>query len=85
MEVSVFQITGDVIKSKIVPNICMSTFKLKGPISRNFALELIVGRSFSGDPDLKGYIFLCSRFNIQQSLINDQSHFVNVYLLSKVK
>ena len=30
------------IKSKVVPNVFMSIFKLKGPISRNFALELIV-------------------------------------------
>ena len=30
------------IKSKVVPDVFMSTFKLKGPISRNFALELIV-------------------------------------------
>ena len=30
------------IKSKVVPDVFMSIFKLKGPISRNFALELIV-------------------------------------------
>ena len=33
------------IKSKVVPDVFMSIFKLKGPISRNFALELIVQRS----------------------------------------
>ena len=33
------------IKSKVVHNVFMSIFKLKGPISRNFALELIVGWS----------------------------------------
>ena len=32
------------IKSKVVPDVFMSIFKLKGPISRNFALELIVRR-----------------------------------------
>ena len=31
-------------KSKVVHNVFMSIFKLKGPISRNFALELIVHR-----------------------------------------
>ena len=31
-------------KSKVVHNVFMSIFKLKGPISRNFALELIVQR-----------------------------------------
>ena len=30
------------IKSKVVPNVFMSIFKLKGPISRDFTLELIV-------------------------------------------
>ena len=30
------------IKSKVVPDVFMSIFKLKGPISRNFALQLIV-------------------------------------------
>ena len=30
------------IKSKVVPDVFMSIFKLKGPISRNFALELTV-------------------------------------------
>ena len=31
------------IKSKVVPDVFMSIFKLKGPISRNYVLELIVG------------------------------------------
>ena len=35
------------IKSKVVPDVFMSIFKLKGPISRNFALELIVHSSKS--------------------------------------
>ena len=30
------------IKSKVVPDVFMSIFKLKGPISRDFTLELIV-------------------------------------------
>ena len=34
------------IKSKVVPNVFMSIFKLKGPISRNFALELRVPHQF---------------------------------------
>ena len=39
-----FQILPEAIftKSKVVHNVFMSIFKLKGPISRNFALELIV-------------------------------------------
>ena len=35
------------IKSKVVPNVFMTIFKLKGPISQNFALELTVQRSFN--------------------------------------
>ena len=39
-----FQKLSDAIftKSKVVHNVFMSIFKLKGPISRNFALDLIV-------------------------------------------
>ena len=47
------------IKSKVVPDVFMSIFKLKGPISRNFALELIVGAPTETEKFVKIWAMSC--------------------------
>ena len=45
------------IKSKVVPDVFMSIFKLKGPISRNFALELIVPCCRTGSDNTQSFFY----------------------------